>query len=150
MTVREPERPDAWTPTDRRGAPSRPAHVGDVWQAVPRSLRVGAAVGVCLLVVAAALYVIGLVVAYLAAIVVPVAVALLLAALLAPAVGYLVKRVVRRGSRPRSYWWEVWPVWAESSPSSSSPSSTDCPHCSPNSPRASRPSPGGSPKARCS
>jgi len=97
MTARERERPNAWTPTDGRGARSRPAHVEDVWQAVPRSLRVGAVVSGCLLVVAAALYVIGLLVAYLAAIVVPVAVALLLAALLAPAVGYLVKRGVRRG-----------------------------------------------------
>lgn len=95
MTARERERPNART--YRRGARSRPAHVGDGWQAVPRVLRVSAAVGACLLVVAAALYVIGIVVAYLAAIVVPVAIALLLAALLAPAVGYLVKRGVRRG-----------------------------------------------------
>lgn len=52
--------------------------------------------GACL-VVAAALYVISIVVAYLAAIVVPVAIALLLAALLAPAVGYLVKHGVPAG-----------------------------------------------------
>ena len=82
---------------DWRGATSRPAHVQDAWQAVPRALRVTAGVGGCLLVVAAALYVISNVVAYLAAIVVPVAVALLLAALLAPAVGYLVKRGVPAG-----------------------------------------------------
>ena len=53
---------------------------------VPRVLRVSAALGWRLLVVVAALYVIGIVVSYLAAVVVPVAVALLLAALLSPAV----------------------------------------------------------------
>nr|WP_042194072.1 AI-2E family transporter [Kibdelosporangium sp. MJ126-NF4]CEL21065.1 putative integral membrane protein [Kibdelosporangium sp. MJ126-NF4]CTQ95420.1 putative integral membrane protein [Kibdelosporangium sp. MJ126-NF4] len=63
---------------------------------VPQSLRVSAALGWRLLVVAATLAVIGVVVGYLAAVVVPVAIALLLAALLAPAVGYLVKRKVPR------------------------------------------------------
>lgn len=57
---------------------------------MPRSLRVTAAVGWRLLVVAAALWVIGQVVAYLSQIVVPVAIALLLAALLAPTVHRLV------------------------------------------------------------
>ncbi|MDT7616624.1 MAG: putative heme transporter [Pseudonocardiales bacterium] len=60
-------------------------------------LRVSAALGWRLLVVAAALYVIGQVVAYLAAVVVPVAIALLLAALLSPAVGWLHTRAVPRG-----------------------------------------------------
>ena len=64
---------------------------------VPRTLRVGGAIGWRLLVVAAALYVLGQVVAYLAAIVVPVAIALLLAALLSPAVGFLHARRVPRG-----------------------------------------------------
>jgi putative heme transporter len=63
---------------------------------VPRSLRVSAALGWRLLVVAATLSVIGIVVGYLAPVVVPVAIALLLAALLAPAVGYLVRRKVPR------------------------------------------------------
>jgi predicted PurR-regulated permease PerM len=53
---------------------------------VPRVLRFSAAVGWRLLVVAAALYVVGMVIAYLAEVVIPVAIALLLAALLAPAV----------------------------------------------------------------
>jgi hypothetical protein len=63
---------------------------------VPRSLQVSAALGWRLLVVAAALYVIGFVASHLAAVVIPVAIALLLAALLAPAVGYLVRRKVPR------------------------------------------------------
>ena len=64
---------------------------------VPRVLQVSAALGWRLLVVVAALYVIGWVVAYVAAVVVPVAVALLLAALLAPAVHWLQVRRVPRG-----------------------------------------------------
>jgi predicted PurR-regulated permease PerM len=64
---------------------------------VPRALRISAAVGWRLLVVAAALYVIGVVVGFLGAVVVPVAIALLLAALLAPAVGFLVRHKVPRG-----------------------------------------------------
>jgi len=56
---------------------------------VPDALRVSAALGWRVLVVAAALYVLGVVVGYLAAIVVPIAIALLLAALLSPAVGRL-------------------------------------------------------------
>lgn len=66
--------------TNRRPLPD------DVTGLVPRGLRVGAALGWRLLVVAAALYVVGVVVGYLAAVVVPVAIALLLATLLAPAV----------------------------------------------------------------
>jgi len=66
-------------------------------QVVPRTLRVGAALGWRLLVVLAALYVLGIVVSYLAALVVPVAIALLLAALLAPAVDYLVTHTIPRG-----------------------------------------------------
>ncbi len=97
MTAWERERPTARVSTSGRGATSRRERVEDVQQAVPRALRVSAAVGWRLLVVAAALYVIGTVVAYLAAIVVPVAIALLLAALLAPAVGYLVTRRVPAG-----------------------------------------------------
>ena len=56
---------------------------------VPRGLRVAAALGWRLLVVAAALWVLGQVIAYLSGIFIPVAVALLLAALLAPAVQQL-------------------------------------------------------------
>ena len=69
----------------------------DVPDVVPRILRVCAALGWRLLVVVAALYVIGLVVSYVAAVVVPVAIALLLAALLAPAVHQLQNRQVPRG-----------------------------------------------------
>jgi predicted PurR-regulated permease PerM len=64
---------------------------------VPWALQVSAALSWRLLVVVAALYVIGTVVGYLAAVVVPVAIALLLAALLAPAVNHLVRRKVPRG-----------------------------------------------------
>jgi predicted PurR-regulated permease PerM len=64
---------------------------------VPWTLQVSAALSWRLLVVVAALYVIGTVVGYLAAVVVPVAIALLLAALLAPAVNHLVRRKVPRG-----------------------------------------------------
>jgi predicted PurR-regulated permease PerM len=69
----------------------------DVPDVVPRVLRVSAALGWRLLVVVAALYVIGVVVSYVAAVVVPVAIALLLAALLAPAVRWLQARRVPRG-----------------------------------------------------
>ncbi len=79
---------------DIRREPSVP---DDVKQAVPRMLRVTAAIGWRLLVVAATLYVLGVVAAYLAAVVVPVAIALLLAALLAPAVSFLVRHRVPRG-----------------------------------------------------
>jgi len=56
---------------------------------VPRGLRVAAALGWRLLVVAGALWVLGQVIAYLSGIFIPVAVALLLAALLSPAVQQL-------------------------------------------------------------
>jgi putative heme transporter len=69
----------------------------DIPDVVPRVLRVSAALGWRLLVVVAALYVIGIVVSYVAAVVVPVAIALLLAALLAPAVHQLQARQVPRG-----------------------------------------------------
>jgi putative heme transporter len=64
---------------------------------VPRVLQVSAALGWRLLVVVAALYVIGWAISYVAAVVVPVAVALLLAALLSPAVHWLQVRRVPRG-----------------------------------------------------
>jgi predicted PurR-regulated permease PerM len=64
---------------------------------VPRSLRVAAAFAWRLVFIAAALYVIGTVVGYLASVVVPLAIALLLAALLAPAVRFLTARRVPRG-----------------------------------------------------
>lgn len=73
------------------------AAIADIRQVVPRTLRVSAALGWRLLVVAAALYVIGITVGFLAPLVVPVAIAVLLAALLAPAVSYLVKHKLRRG-----------------------------------------------------
>jgi predicted PurR-regulated permease PerM len=69
----------------------------DTGAVVPRVLRVSAALGWRLLVVVAALYVIGTAVAYLAAVFVPVAIALLLAALLAPAVHSLQVEGVPRG-----------------------------------------------------
>jgi putative heme transporter len=70
----------------------------DIPALVPRMLRVSAAMAWRLLVVLAALYVIGTAVAYVAAVVVPVAIALLLAALLAPAVHWLQVRRVPRGA----------------------------------------------------
>jgi putative heme transporter len=82
--------------TPRHGHPSGLDTVDVASPVVPRFLQVSAALGWRLLVVAAALYVIGFVVGYLAAVVIPVAIALLLAALLAPAVGYLVKHKVPR------------------------------------------------------
>ena len=82
-----PARPPAAITADPAG--------GDVY--VPRVLRTSAALGWRLLVVVAALYVIGTVAGYLAAVVVPVAIALLLAALLAPAVHWLQVRDVPRG-----------------------------------------------------
>jgi putative heme transporter len=99
------ERPPR-TPT--RPAPARPPvapygsrrsgldRVDDLGPLVPRLLRVSAAWGWRLLVVAAALYVIGLAIAYLAEVVIPIAIALLLAALLAPAVSWLHARRVPR------------------------------------------------------
>jgi putative heme transporter len=69
----------------------------DVGPVVPRVLRVTAALGWRLLVVVAALYVVGTVASYLAAVVIPIAVALLLAALLSPAVHRLQTVGVHRG-----------------------------------------------------
>jgi putative heme transporter len=97
--------------TERPATPAQPAHARvladgraarargpeDVAQLVPRGLRISAALGWRMLVVVAALYVIGVVAAYLAAVVVPVAIALLLAALLTPAVWRLVAWRVPRG-----------------------------------------------------
>ncbi len=65
---------------------------------VPRVLRVTAALGWRLLVVIAAMYVLGVVVGRLAAVVVPVAVAVLLAALLSPAVQALHRHGVPRAA----------------------------------------------------
>jgi predicted PurR-regulated permease PerM len=64
---------------------------------VPRSLRIAAAFAWRLVVIAAALYVIGRVVGYLGSVVVPIAIALLLAALLAPAVRTLMHLRLPRG-----------------------------------------------------
>jgi len=69
----------------------------DVRLLVPRVLRVAAALGWRLLVVIAAVYVLGVVVSRLAAVVVPVAIAVLLAALLSPAV-----QALRRHGVPRA------------------------------------------------
>jgi predicted PurR-regulated permease PerM len=78
------------------GRPSVAVDDLDVGPAVPRVLRYTAAVGWRLLVVAATLYVIGIVFGYLAEVVIPIAIALLLAALLAPAVRWLHLRGVPR------------------------------------------------------
>jgi len=77
--------------------PPAPGVPDDVRQAVPRALRLTAALGWRLLVVAATLYVLGRVAGYLATVVVPIAIALLLAALLAPAVDFLVRRRIPHG-----------------------------------------------------
>ena len=69
----------------------------DVGPLVPRVLRVTAALGWRLLVVVAAVYVLGVVAGRLAAVVVPVAIAVLLAALLSPAV-----QALRRHGVPRA------------------------------------------------
>ncbi|MDT7553040.1 MAG: putative heme transporter [Pseudonocardiales bacterium] len=75
---------------ERRGAEN-------VVESVPRGLRVAAALGWRLLVVAVALWVIGQIIAYLSGIFIPVAIALLLAALLTPAVKKLTEWRVPRG-----------------------------------------------------
>jgi predicted PurR-regulated permease PerM len=74
-----------------------PGPVDDGVSSVPQVLRVAAALGWRLLVVVAAVAVLGAAAARLAAIVVPVAVAVLLAALLAPAVAVLRRHGVPRG-----------------------------------------------------
>lgn len=111
-TVNEPPSADipATGPRRAAAAPRNPDLFGNdtasmLWRdrpedprrLVPWTLQVSAALSWRLLVVVAALYVIGTVVGYLAAVVVPVAIALLLAALLAPAVNHLVRRKVPRG-----------------------------------------------------
>jgi len=90
-TDRTPRLPWAGPAVERRRDSDNAAEV------VPRGLRVTAAIGWRLLVVAAALWVLGQVIAYLSGIVIPVAIALLLAALLAPAVQRLVQWRVPRG-----------------------------------------------------
>ena len=82
-TERTPRLPWAGPAVERRRDAENAA------DAVPHGLRVAAALGWRLLVVAAALWVLGQVIAYLSGIFIPVAVALLLAALLAPAVQQL-------------------------------------------------------------
>ena len=81
----------------RRGDTRTDGRADDVTPTVPRVVRVTAALGWRLLVIVAALYIIGVVASYLAAVVVPVAVALLLAALLSPAVALLQRHRVPRG-----------------------------------------------------
>ena len=90
-TDRTPRLPWAGPAVERRRDSDNAAEV------VPRGLRVTAAIGWRLLVVAAALWVLGQIIAYLSRIFIPVAIALLLAALLAPAVGRLVQWRVPRG-----------------------------------------------------
>jgi predicted PurR-regulated permease PerM len=72
------------------------APIGEVTARVPRRLRVAAALSWRLLVVAGAIYVLDLLVGYLASIIVPIAIAVLLAALLFPAVALLVRHRVPR------------------------------------------------------
>jgi predicted PurR-regulated permease PerM len=81
----------------RRDRPSPVSTPADVQDLVPKGLRVSAAMGWRLLVVVAALLVVGYTVSYLASVVVPVAIALLLSALLAPLVQLLAARGVPRG-----------------------------------------------------
>ena len=85
------------TAARERTTPIVVSRAEDAGAVVPRVLRVTAALGWRLLVVVAALYVIGTAASYLAAVVVPIAVALLLAALLSPAVHRLQTRGVPRG-----------------------------------------------------
>ena len=99
LPVPTPDPPPRVQPPQRRPAGRAPAdRRDDVIGAVPRVLRVSAALGWRLLVVVAALYVIGTAMAYLSAVVIPVAIALLLAALLVPAVTWLHDRRVPRGA----------------------------------------------------
>ncbi len=85
------------TAAHARIAPAVVSRAEDVGVVVPRVLRVSAALGWRLLVVVAALYVLGQAASYVAAVVIPVAVALLLAALLSPAVHRLQTSGVPRG-----------------------------------------------------
>ena len=68
----------------------------DASTAIPRVLRVSAAVSWRLLVIAASLYVLGMIIGRIYVVVIPVAIALLLAALLAPLVSWLARRGVPR------------------------------------------------------
>ncbi|SFS85463.1 AI-2E family transporter [Saccharopolyspora flava] len=68
----------------------------DAATSIPRVLRVSAAVSWRMLVIAAALYVTGVVITRIYVVVIPVAIALLLAALLAPLVSWLARRGVPR------------------------------------------------------
>src|SRR4051794_24550540 len=87
--------PELSPPPRRRNSPvSTP---DDVQELVPKGLRVSAAIGWRLLVVVAALVVVGYLAGYLASVVVPVAIALLLSALLAPLVALLHEHGVPRG-----------------------------------------------------
>src|SRR5215210_8752809 len=85
------------TAARERNAPVAVSRAEDVGAAVPRVLRVSAALGWRWLVVVAALYVLGQAASYVAAVVIPMAVALLLAALLSPAVHRLQTGGVPRG-----------------------------------------------------
>jgi putative heme transporter len=97
--VRRPPAPDDGRGPGRPVRPSRPqvSSSEDVQTLVPKGLRVSAAIGWRLLVVVAALVVVGYAVSYLASVVVPVAIALLLSALLAPLVRLLSQHGVPRG-----------------------------------------------------
>jgi len=117
----------------------------DVGPLVPRVLRVTAALGWRLLVVVAAVYVLGVVAGRLAAVVVPVAVAVLLAALLSPAVQALHRHGVPRAAAAALVlvgglaalggvltfvivtFVRGVPPWRPSSPRASTPSSVGCP-----------------------
>ncbi|RRO13715.1 AI-2E family transporter [Saccharopolyspora rhizosphaerae] len=68
----------------------------DASTSIPRALRVSAAVSWRMLVIAAALYVTGMIIIRIYVVVIPVAIALLLAALLAPVVSWLARRNVPR------------------------------------------------------
>ncbi len=80
----------------RREDPFLPEHE-DVTGLVPRGLRISAALAWRLIVVAAALYVVGWVIGRLSVVVIPLGIALLLSALLAPAVQKLVAVRFPRG-----------------------------------------------------
>jgi putative heme transporter len=80
----------------RREDPFLPEHE-DITGVIPRGLRISAALGWRVIVVAAVLYGLGYVVGYLSVIVIPLGIALLLSALLAPAVQKLVALRFPRG-----------------------------------------------------
>ncbi|MGW3964273.1 AI-2E family transporter [Amycolatopsis sp. NPDC005003] len=80
----------------RREDPFLPEHE-DVTGLIPRGLRISAALAWRLIVVAAALYVVGWVIGRLSVVVIPLGIALLLSALLAPAVQKLVAVRFPRG-----------------------------------------------------